>query len=184
MARSALGDLVLVVREDQVAPAAVDVEAVAEIASCSWPSIRYASRAGRGPTGCPSPACRLAAASTARNPPGPLVGRDLDPRAGDQLVAAVARTARRNPASTARRTARGRRPRRRGPRRSARSIIAIISAICSVARGSTSGGSAPSAAMSSWNCFAVALGQRRGCRSPVSLARALILSSTSVMLRT
>ncbi len=37
----------------------------------------------------------------------------------------------------------------------------FISSMCSVARGSTVGSSTPSAAMSSWNCFSVAVVTRR-----------------------
>ena len=51
---AALRDLILVVREDEVEPAAVDVDRLAEMGARSSPSIRCASRAGRGPTGCPS----------------------------------------------------------------------------------------------------------------------------------
>ena len=47
--RLALGDLVLVMREDQVDPAGVDVERRARGASCSSPSTRCASRAGPRP---------------------------------------------------------------------------------------------------------------------------------------
>ena len=55
--------------------------------------------------------------------------------------------------------------------------------MCSVARGSTVGGSAPNAAMSSRNAFAVRSVMAR-IGSPLDWAAALILSSTSVMLRT
>ena len=47
--RLALGDLVLVVREDQVDPAGVDVERSGRGASCSSPSTRCASPAGPSP---------------------------------------------------------------------------------------------------------------------------------------
>ena len=58
----------------------------------------------------------------------------------------------------------------------------------SVARGSCVGGSTPSAAMSSWNCRVVAsvtlrIASLSGRLGYCSAARALILSSTSVMLR-
>ena len=46
-----------VVRKDQIDAAAVNVEDLGPDAPPTWPSIRYASRAGRGPMGCPSPGC-------------------------------------------------------------------------------------------------------------------------------
>ena len=61
--------------------------------------------------------------------------------------------------------------------------MATISAICPVARGSTSGGSTFTAAMSSWKA-AVVRAVMLAIGSPVSRKAALILSSTSVMLRT
>ena len=45
-----LRDLVLVVREDEVDAAAVDVERLAEQRAATWPSTRCASRAGPCPT--------------------------------------------------------------------------------------------------------------------------------------
>ena len=62
-------------------------------------------------------------------------------------------------------------------------MMAIISGMCAVARGSTSGGSAPSAAISAWKS-AVVRAVTAAIGSPLSAARALILSSTSVMFRT
>ena len=113
-----LGDLVLVVREDQVEPAAVDVEDLAQIAACSWPSIRCASRGGRGPRGCPSPAPPARRASTARSPPGCACGPR--PRRGRRPAGrrACAATARRSPAWRRRRTAPRPPPHRHGRARS------------------------------------------------------------------
>ena len=63
------------------------------------------------------------------------------------------------------------------------SMSAIISGTYAVARGSASGGSAPSAAMSAWKaCVVRAVIASIG--SPRSLAAALILSSMSVMFLT
>ena len=62
-------------------------------------------------------------------------------------------------------------------------MITIISGICAVARGSISGGNAPNAAMSAWKS-AVVHAVSTSIGTPSSLARALILSSTSVMFRT
>ena len=88
---AALRDLVLVVREDEVEPAAVDVDRLAQMRARSSPSIRCASPAGRGPTGESQPITP----SRARLPQHEvgriaLVGRDLDPRAGDHRVAVAA----------------------------------------------------------------------------------------------
>jgi hypothetical protein len=63
------------------------------------------------------------------------------------------------------------------------SIISIIGAILSVARGSSSGGRQPRAVMSRWKS-AVVRAVMVPIGSPLSWERALILSSTSVMLRT
>ena len=61
-------------------------------------------------------------------------------------------------------------------------MIAIISGMARVARGSTVGDSAPSAAMSSWKAWVV---RAVTCSmvSPPAFAATMILSSTSVMLR-
>jgi hypothetical protein len=56
MRAHALRDFVLVVRELQVDAAGVDVDGVAEVRPRPSPSIRCASRAGRGPRANPSPA--------------------------------------------------------------------------------------------------------------------------------
>ena len=61
--------------------------------------------------------------------------------------------------------------------------MAIIWGTWSVARGSSSGFSAPRAFMSSWKARVVR-SVMVWMLSPLSLAAALILSSTSVMLRT
>ena len=87
----ALGQLVLVVREDQVRPAAVDVEGLAQIGA------RH-GRAFDMPAGpAPAPGARPAGqVFRARLPEHevrrvPLVGRHIDARAGDQLLPGVAR---------------------------------------------------------------------------------------------
>ena len=156
MGAVALRDLVLVMREDEIEPAAMDVEASRRDAPRSSPSIRYASPAGRGPTGCPSRAGRAGDGFHSTKSAGiALVGRDLDARAGDHLVARAAARACRSRCRCA--TANSTWPSASigMVRRDQRSIIAIIGAICSVARGSTSGGRQPSAATSSWNALAV-----------------------------
>ena len=55
MGAGALGHLVLVMGKDQVVAAAVDVDGAARDAGRPSPSIRYASRAGPGPTGLSQP---------------------------------------------------------------------------------------------------------------------------------
>ena len=86
-----LGDLVLVMREDQILPAAMDVEGLAEM------PLRH-RRAFEMPAGpAPPPRALPAGLVGIRRLPEDeigrvaLVGRDFDPRAGDQLVPAVAR---------------------------------------------------------------------------------------------
>ena len=62
-------------------------------------------------------------------------------------------------------------------------MSAIICGTCAVARGSTSGGSAPSAAISSWKALVVrAVIDSIG--SPLLREASLILSSMSVMFLT
>ena len=147
-------------REDQIEAAAVDIEGLAEM--------RLAHRRAFDVPARPAPAPRAVPARLIRRRRLPqheiagvaLVGRDLDPGAGEHVLAAAAR----QPAVV----------RLRGDREQhmalgligvadaiSRSIIAIICGTCSVQRGSTSGGNAPSAAMSSWNTAVVRRGQRR-----------------------
>ncbi len=91
---AALRDLVLVVREDEVETAGMDVEGLRPEACCSWPSTRCASPAGRGPTDCPSPAAAASTASTARSRPDPSCrARRRRAAPADQLVARMARQA-------------------------------------------------------------------------------------------
>ena len=58
-----LGDLVLVVGEDVVDAAGVDVELLAEVGASTSPSTRCASRGSPRPTGCPRPATRCSPAA-------------------------------------------------------------------------------------------------------------------------
>ena len=129
----------------------------------SWPSIRCASPAGRGPRASPSRARSPTTASTARNrrdgacarrprrarPRG--CRRDRGPRA------------RRSRASTERRTA-PRPPRRRigvARWRCSCPISFCMPSILSVARGCSVGGRQPSAVVSFWYCAAVVSVTRR-----------------------
>ena len=132
--RLRLGQLVLVVREQQVHPAAVDVERLAEVLDAHAPSTRCASPAGPGPTG-------LSHAGS----PG-LAPFQRAKSAGFRFFVARPRSARRPPCSgsrctacrsprpCSRRTRRRRRPRRRNPSRSALAS-SMMSAMCSVALG-------------------------------------------------
>jgi len=61
-----------------------------------------------------------------------------------------------------------------------RRIISIMASIVSVALGCAVGLSTPSASMTSWNAFVYSAATSAAVR-PSSLARAMILSSTSVM---
>ena len=153
LARGRLGlrDLVLVVREDQVDAAGVDVEARAEVAHAH-------GRALDVPAGAPLPEHRRPAwlAGLGGLPEREvahvvllvLVGLDALPRA----AAAPGRAA-----PVARRPATrrcGRRPSpprsgRHGPPRGACSMSATMSSMCSVARGMTSGVAMPRRARSS-----------------------------------
>ena len=79
-------------REDQVVAAAVDVDLLAEILAGSWPSTRYASRAGPLPHGLSqngSPG--LAAFQSAKSSRILLALVDLDPRAGQHIVEVAVR---------------------------------------------------------------------------------------------
>ena len=61
VAAFALGDFVFMVREDEIEPAAVDVERFAQACGGSWPSIRYANPAGPCPRAVPRRLARLGA---------------------------------------------------------------------------------------------------------------------------
>ena len=185
--RAGLGDLVLVVREDQVEPAAVDVELGAQVAPGTSPSTRCASRAGRDPTARAStrrPARQAWRPSTARSRGDrawPAPGRPRPPASRR----AAARTARRSRRTTARRSRRRRSrrsPGRRGRRRSA-SGSARASPGCDRSPAARTSAPAPRARRT----------RRRGCArwrtrstrtaGPARRAFARILSSMSVMLR-
>ena len=123
-----------------------------------------------------------------------LVGRDVDARARQHFVErsarerAIARRAGQRVHRRRARTARGlRRHRRRRARRGARSARSSRQ-MCAVARGSCVGGRQPSAATSSryWRSVPSvtrAIASLSGRPGKSRCARALILSSTSVMLR-
>ncbi len=122
--RAGLGDLVLVVREGQVEPAAVDVELGAQVAPGTSPSTRCASRAGPGPTATASarrPARRAWRPSTARSRAGrawPARGR---------RAAACMSSGRWPDSARSRRTTSRRSRRRRSRRRPAYACPASIS---------------------------------------------------------
>ncbi len=67
---AALRHLVLVVREDQVAPAAVDVERLAEVAPGHGAALDVPAGTPASPRTLPARQVRAWTASTARNPPG------------------------------------------------------------------------------------------------------------------
>ena len=125
---AALRDLVLVVREDEVEPAAVDVDRLAQMSARSSPSIRCASRAGRGPRASPSRSRLPRSASTARSRPDrACTARPRRGRRRSSLAVAAAEHAVIADRSAPRR-ARGPRPHRRCPCSISRSIIATIGA--------------------------------------------------------
>ena len=182
--RLALGDLVLVVREDQVDAAGVDVERRPEVRPCSSPSTRCASRAGpaRSPSshdGSPGFGA-LPQREVADVVLGVLVG--LDALADPQLLGieprqpAVGRP-RRDPEEDRAVVGAIGVARARAASRSA----STISSMCSVARGRTSGRVMPQR---------VGVRQERGrdsgrrarrSSSPAAAAPRMILSSMSVM---
>ena len=191
-----LRDLVFMVRKDQVETAAMDIEDVAEMGGGSWPSIRYASPAGRGPTGFPSPAHRRRIASTARSRPGFSCGR-RPPPAPQPVV--------RRACGPQRAVIRHRGRYRTGPRRPpdrhgrARSIAGSASPCrscrqCGAARNrwrgvrrSAAGPRAPPRRRETAPAVAsvtLRIASFSGRPGKSRAARALILSSTSVMLRT
>ena len=137
----ALGDLVLVVREDQVDPAGVDVEGLARGGPCSSPSTRCASPAGLRRSPSTTTARRAWGPSTARSR-GRRPWRTRRPRPARRPAAARGPGGRGGRTSATRRSGRRSSRRRSGRRDRASSSVAIsatISSMCSVARGSTSG---------------------------------------------
>ena len=180
-----LGDLVLVVREDQVGAAAVDVERLAEVAVRHRRALDVPAGPARAPGARPRTARPAWRPSTARSRAGCASARR--PRCARptlQIVDALARELAVARRTADRRSRRRRRPRRRGPFVSSRSMMSMTSAMCSVARGSSSAGATPSAAQ-------VGVHRRRVYSRATSAAersrprpRRMILSSTSVTLRT
>ena len=87
----ALRNLVLVVRENEVEPAAMDVEGLAELGLAHRRAFDMPARPAAAPRAVPTglvggrgfPEHKIAGVA--------LIGRDLDPGAGDHLVAAAAR---------------------------------------------------------------------------------------------
>src|SRR5205085_7089678 len=87
----ALRNLVLVVRENEIEPAAMDVEGLAELGLAHRRAFDMPARPAAAPRAVPTglvgggglPQHKIAGIA--------LVGRDLDPRASDHLVAAAAR---------------------------------------------------------------------------------------------
>ena len=134
-----LGDLVLVVREDQVGAAAVDVEGLAEVAVRHGRALDVPARAARAPGALPRRLARLRRLSTARSRAGCASARRprcARPAFRSSMLwpdsCAVGGEARRP------RSRRRRRPRRPGPAPRAGAMMSITSAMCSVARGSRS----------------------------------------------
>ena len=118
--RLGLGDLVLVVREDEVGAAAVDLEVHAEDLPRPSPSTRCASRAGPRPRASSQ---RVSSPSLARLPEREVLRRSLE-RGGVvalallHLVERAVRELAVAPGSSRRGSRRRRPPRRRGPTRS------------------------------------------------------------------
>ncbi len=150
--RLALGDLALVVREDQVRAAAVQVERRARAPASTSPSTRCATPAGRRRTAPAMRARRRATAARARS----RAGRGGAGRRGCRLAPAPAAPSAHASTATAHRslgadeTSKYAVPwvRYAWPESSSRSTIDTISSIVSVARGSAIGGRMPSASMS------------------------------------
>ena len=98
--RGGLGPLVLVVREDQVQAAAVDVEGRRPGTWWPWPSTPGASPGGPGPTGSPRTARPACGPSTARSPAGRAWRRCPRCRRPAACARAAARTGSRSPAGS------------------------------------------------------------------------------------
>ena len=145
-----LGDLVLVVREDQVDAAAVDVERLAQIAVRHRRALDVPAGPPGAPRALPRRLARLGALPEREVERAALLLADLDARARLQVVDALAPRACRSSAK----------PRHGEVDVAAGGVgealvdqalmISMISAMCSVARGSTSAGATPSARMSAF----------------------------------
>src|SRR3546814_13200926 len=85
MGAEALGDLVLVVREDEVLAAAMDVELRAEILHAHRRAFEVPARPPASPGTVPARQVGRARLPQPEIGRVLLVGRDLDPGAGDQL---------------------------------------------------------------------------------------------------
>ena len=83
--RLGLDELVLVVREDQVEPAAVDVEVAAEVLHAHGRALDVPAGPARPPGAVPRRLARLRALPQGEVAGMPLDRRGLDPRAGQQL---------------------------------------------------------------------------------------------------
>ena len=132
-ARARLGRLVLVVGEDEVVAAAVDLEADAEQLLGHRRALDVPARAARGPraqaTRCPRRACAPSRARSRAGPPcasAPSIALALV-----HLVDVAVRERRRSPGRCARGSRRRRRPRRRGRASSSASMSATIGPIVS-----------------------------------------------------
>ena len=88
--RLGLGRLALVVREDEVAPAAVDVDRLAELAQGQGRALDVPARAGPVPSATPTPARRAATAARARS----RAGRACSGRRGARRARRPARACR------------------------------------------------------------------------------------------
>ena len=133
--RLALGDLVLVMREDQVLPSAVDVQRGAQVADTTSPSTRYASPAAPAPRDSPKLARLPWRPSRARSPPGPPSARPAPPSPRPAAHRRRARRASRSPPCFARGSTRRRLRYKRAPFRSSALVISMIVGISCVARG-------------------------------------------------
>ena len=185
MGAFALGDLVLVMGKHQIDAAAMDVEGLAQIFARHGRAFDVPAGTAAAPGRIPARRARRPKASTARNPSRPSCRAPLPPARRRSSRPASGATACRNRAWRRHRTAHGRlEPHRHARPRSAASIIATIWAICSVARGVTRGRQAAQRRHILGIDAARFLRSVRGWRCRARRPRALILSSTSVMLRT
>src|SRR4029450_11741246 len=87
---AALGDLILVVGEDEVESAAVDVDRAAEVRADHRRAFDVPAGAAAAPWAVPPNHALIARLPQDEVGGVPLVGGDLDPRAGDHRLAVAA----------------------------------------------------------------------------------------------
>ena len=90
MRAAALRDLILMMREDEVEPAAVDVDRLAQMRADHRRAFDVPARPAAAPRAVPADHASLARLPQHEVGGVALVGRDLDPRAGDHRLAVAA----------------------------------------------------------------------------------------------